>query len=82
MQVQRGVSEGSGGAGKLEDGSHGVFGVTRMILQGSSGPRAGSGPAPGVWTEAGRGFGSAVRSPAAAPVGPGCAAAGAGPGPC
>lgn len=67
MQVQRGVSEGSGVAGKLKDGIHGGLGVTRMILQGSSGPRAGSGPALGVWTEAGRGFGAEVRSPAAAP---------------
>lgn len=77
-----GVPWCSGEAGKVEDGVHDASGVTRGDLHGSFGPQAGSGSGLGGGTEAGCGFGSEVRSPAAAPLGPGCAEAGAGLGPC
>lgn len=66
----------------MVDGVHGVFWVTTVDLQGSFGPRAGSGSGLGGGTEAGCGFGSEVRNPAAAPGAPGCAEAGAELDPC
>lgn len=77
-----GVSSCSGEAGKVEDGAHDASGVTRADLHGIFGPQVGSGSGLGGGTEARCGFGSEVQSPAAAPLGPGCAEAGAGLGPC
>lgn len=51
----------------MADCVHGAFGETTADLHESFGPLAGPGSALGDGTEAGCGFGSAVRSPAAAP---------------
>lgn len=51
----------------MADGVHGLSWVTTADPRGSFGPRAGSGSGSGDGTEAGCGFGSEVRSPAAAP---------------
>lgn len=68
--------------GNVEDWAPDLYEKTRVDLFRRSGPRAGPGRAWQDGIEVGVEFVSGVLSPAAAPTGPGCAEAGAEPGPC